>query len=83
MKLLVNLLCLTTKYANADPKATINKQIGIANERMLDVFIVTGNDDTSEKIDFLLITIKSLNYFLKRSIKSISIVLINSLISKK
>lgn len=60
MKLLGNLLCLTIKYANADPKAKIRKKVVIAYEIMLAVSIVTGNDDTSKKINFLLIILNCL-----------------------
>lgn len=48
------------KYANAVPKARIRKNVVIAYEIMLAVSIVTGSDDTSKKINFLLITLNCL-----------------------
>lgn len=62
MKLLGNLLCLTIKYVNADPKAKIRKKVVTAYEIMLAVSMVTGNDDTSKKINFLLITLNCLKF---------------------
>lgn len=37
-----------TKYASATPSATTTKQIGMASDNMLDVFIITGSCDAVE-----------------------------------
>jgi len=37
------------KYASAAPSAMTTKQIGIARDNMLDVFIITGSCDPDEE----------------------------------